>query len=196
MTRFVFLLCFLTLSSSALAETVYVTDVLKLRVSERPNSGGKKVVTLISGDALTVLERQPGYVKVKAQGGEVGWVKAAYLVYEKPARLIVEQMQTQLEQLKKRLSDAGNNAQSASDNAEEMLGQLQTAEKNSLRYQDQLSQLTRQNREYESSIARQDTSVSFIILLLIAAACFLLGLYLSWYVIDYRARKRHGGFRL
>jgi SH3 domain protein len=196
MTRIVILFSLLALSGHCLAETAYVTDLLRLSVSKLPQPGGKKVMTLSSGDAVTVLERQPGYIKVKSQDGKIGWAKAAYLVYEKPARLIVSQLETQLEGLQKQLTEANNNAQSASDHAEKLQGLLQTAEKNSLQHQNLLDQLKQQNQQYESSMTQFETCVPLTILLIASIVCFLIGMYISWYIIDYRLRKRHGGFRL
>ena len=110
MIRFVFLLGLIYLMSSAcVAETLYVTDLLRLSVTEQPQSKGKTVTTLSSGDPLTVLERQPGYAKVQTAEGLSGWTKSAYLVADKPARLIVAEMQNQLEQMKEQLSQALEN---------------------------------------------------------------------------------------
>ena len=186
----------LTSSSSSLAEIIYVTDMLRLNVSEQAQSRGKTVQTLSSGDILTVLERRPGYVKVKTQEGEIGWAKAAYLVSEKPARLVLSEMESQVERIKLQLNDANKNALSASDHAEKLQDQLQTSEKNALHYQNLLAQMKQQNQQYESSMTRFETCVPLTILLIACIVCLSLGLYISWYIIDYRLRKRHGGFRL
>lgn len=196
MTRIVIIISLLALSGLSHAETVYVTDLLRLSVSDAPQPGGKKIMTLSSGDALTVLERQPGYIKVKAEDGQIGWAKAAYLVYDKPARLIVSQMATQLAGLQQQLTTANNSAQSANKQSEKIQGLLQTAEKDSIHYQNLLDQMKQQNQQYESSMAQFETCVPLTILLIAGFVCFLFGIYLSWYIIDYRLRKRHGGFRL
>jgi len=196
MTRIVIIFSLLAFSGYSLAETAYVTDLLRLSVSDLPQPGGKKVMTLSSGDALTVLERQPGYIKVKTEGGQVGWAKAAYLVYDKPARLIVSQMETQLDEMQTRLTKANHHAQSANRQVEKTQGLLQTAEKDVLHYQNLLDQMKQQNQQYESSMAQFETCVPLTILLIASFVCFLLGIYISWYIIDYRLRKRHGGFRL
>lgn len=196
MIRFLTLVLLLASPCLGLAETVYVTDLLRLNVTEQANPQGATIQTLTSGDALTVLERQSGYIKVRTSTGEVGWAKAAYLVDEKPARLQLAEMRATLDQLESRLADANKNAQSAHDNAEKLQGMLLTTEKNALHYQDLLDKMKQQNQQYESSMAQFETCVPLTVLLIACSVCLLIGIYLTWYIIDYRLRKRHGGFRL
>lgn len=75
------------------AETVYVHDYLRLGVRTHPNSSEAAIAVVTTGDALTVLERQEGYLKVRAEDGTEGWVSDSYVSSEKPARLLLEQLQ-------------------------------------------------------------------------------------------------------
>src|SRR6185436_12169046 len=72
-------------AGSVCAETVYVTDVLRLGLYDAPNSSDKPVENLVSGTALEVLERDASYAHVRLADGREGWVKATYLVTDKPA---------------------------------------------------------------------------------------------------------------
>jgi SH3 domain protein len=197
MIRFVLSLGLLYLMASAcLAETLYVTDLLRLSVTEQPQSKGKLVTTLSSGDPLTVLERQPGYAKVQTRDGLSGWAKSAYLVADKPARLIVAETQNQLDQIKEQLSRARENEKSASSDAQKYQQLLQTSEKTVLQQNEQLENIQQQNRKYISSTREYARSVPIKIFLIAGILLFLIGILLGWYIMDYRMRKRHGGFRI
>jgi SH3 domain protein len=197
MIRFVFSLGLLFLMSSAsVAETLYVTDLLRLSVTEQPQSKGKTITTLSSGDPLTVLERQPGYAKVQTPDGLSGWTKSAYLVADKPARLIVAEIQDQLEQIKEQLTQALANEKAATSDARKYKQLLQTSEKTIQQQNEQLEQIQQQNRNYVSSTREFARSIPIKIFLIAGILLFLIGILLGWYIMDYRMRKRHGGFRI
>ncbi len=197
MTRLVvsFALLFM-IANTCVAETLYVTDLLRLNVSEKPQPGGKTVTTLNSGDPLTVLERQAGYVKVQTRDGLTGWAKSAYLVADKPARLIVAETQEKLTQTQEQLSQAREDAKSAQGEAVKYRKAMQTAEETLQQQNSQLENIEQQNRKYAFSTMKYASSVPINIFLIAGILLFLLGILLGWYIMDYRLRKRHGGFRI
>ena len=75
----------------AAAETAYVTDNLKLGLYEAEDTSGRAFRTLDSGQSMEVLIRAVNYANVRLPDGAEGWVKSAYLVDDKPAKLIVEE---------------------------------------------------------------------------------------------------------
>jgi SH3 domain protein len=184
------------MASACVAETLYVTDLLRLSMTEQPQSKGKTVTTLSSGDPLTILERQPGYAKVQTRDGLSGWAKSAYLVADKPARLIVAEMESQIAQMQEQLSAALKNAKTAQDDAQKYQQLLQTTQQTLQQQNEQLENIQQQNQEYASSTRKYARSVPIKIFLIAAILLFLIGILLGWYIIDYRLRKRHGGFRI
>ncbi len=197
MLRFVFSLGLLCLTAThCLAQTLYVTDLLRLSVNEQVKSGGKTVTTLNSGDPITVLERQPGYAKIKTRDGKVGWAKSAYLVTDKPARLIVNEKEQELAEMKERLAQALIDTKSARVEAEKYRKTLQTTEKSSQQQLAHLQSIQQQNQRYASSTKIYARSVPIKIFLITGIILFLIGIWLGWYIMDYRQRKRHGGFRI
>jgi len=180
----------------ACAETVYVTDLLRLNLYEAPRSQGEIIKTVTSGDALQILERQPGYAKIKTTNGTTGWTKSAYLVSEKPPRLIVSQMGQQLISLKKKTANAIKEMKTAQENAEKYQQILHSSENNSKSQGTQLQKLKQQNLEYVQSMKTYGSSVPLNVYLLSLLLVLVIGIASSWYYIDYRIRKRHGGFRL
>src|SRR5262245_60495077 len=110
----------LGVAAAASAETAYVTDSLRLGLYAEPDASGSPAQNLVSGTALEVLERTQGYARVRTPAGSEGWVKAAYLVDEKPAQLRVAELEAELATLR---SDA-DRARAARVSAEDELHRL------------------------------------------------------------------------
>jgi len=191
---FVIFLSLLPLTSNA--ETVYVTDLLRLNLHEGPKSQGEVIKTIISGDSLNIIERQPGYAKVKTADNVIGWTKSAYLVTEQPPRLIVKKMEKQLSKAKQLIKKSNSNMQIALVNAEKYQKQLLQNESKTNSQLIQLEKLKAQNKEFELSMSDYKSSVPLSAYLISILVFFIIGAAIGWYIIDYRIRKRHGGFRL
>jgi SH3 domain protein len=74
------------------AEFSYVTDELLLGLYEGDMASGKRIRSIESGTPLEVIERKQNYARVRTREGEVGWVKAGFLVKEKPAKTLVDEL--------------------------------------------------------------------------------------------------------
>ena len=83
----------------ALAETAYVTDNLRLGLHQAEDTSDRAFQTLESGQELEILSRTTNYAHVSLPDGTRGYVKAAYLVDEKPAKLIVAETQAEVDRL-------------------------------------------------------------------------------------------------
>ena len=73
----------------ASAETAYVTDNLRLGMHQAADTSDRAFRTLESGQELDIVERNRNYAQVVLPDGTQGYVKLAYLVFDKPAKLIV-----------------------------------------------------------------------------------------------------------
>ena len=83
----------------AAAETAYITDNLKLGMHEAADTSDRAFRTLESGQEMEILFRDRNYAHVQLPDGTQGYVKAAYLVFEKPAKLIVAEIQATVDRL-------------------------------------------------------------------------------------------------
>ena len=183
-------------SGQSIAQTRYVTDLLRLNLHEQPQSQGKIIKTVISGDPLVILENQPGYAKVRSTDGLIGWTKSAYLVDEKPPRLIVTQLEKKVAQLNKQKSKAVEEKKQAQKDAAKYKTLLETNKQNATSSNSQMEKLREQNKAYESAMRTYGSSIPLDVFLVSILVILVLGFALGWYIIDYRIRKRHGGFRL
>lgn len=178
------------------AQTAYVTDSLRLGLHRAADTSDRAFRTLESGQELEIQSRNTNYAQVRLPDDTVGYVKVAYLVTEKPAKLIVQETQTANEALQKEVAELNAAfAQPAATIAslEEQLAQGKSALDASTA---RLAELTSEN---ETLIKRQSqykysVPISWVggALAVISLAGFLGGL---WWT-DYRSRKRHGGFRI
>ncbi|MCP4369252.1 MAG: TIGR04211 family SH3 domain-containing protein [Deltaproteobacteria bacterium] len=65
--------------NTALAETMYVSDVLKLIVREGKGTGEKIITVLQSGQTVEVLQPEDDWALVRFNDGQEGWVLNRYL---------------------------------------------------------------------------------------------------------------------
>ncbi len=91
---------------AAVAETAYVTDNLRLGLHEAEDTSDRAFRSLESGQAMEILIRDRNYANVRLPDGTEGWVKNAYLVDDKPAKLIVAETQAERDALAAELEQA------------------------------------------------------------------------------------------
>lgn len=183
------------LSSTALSESVYVTDILHLGMYEAPGSGSK-VETLITGARLTVLEKTRKYIKVRTSSGNIGWAKAAYLVKEKPARLLVDQLMKKNQGLTDKLESEIKKTKGERKRLFELQQQSKLAIEDSNKQADRLTQLEKENVQFKKYMATYSTSIPFSVFMPAIILCLIAGFIACYFWIDYQSRKRHGGFRI
>ncbi len=202
--RFVLFIAVFGFVSPSTAEVAYVTDELLLGLFAKENATGKRIKSLQSGEQLEVIQRKSSYAKVRARDGASGWVKAAYIVNEKPAKLRVAELERDnlaisksLEEVKQKLAEPEA---------------IAAKEKDALR--SQLEQMDRQLENAKQAIARltgelQDTRLELIKYkpteqeidprwwyLLGVSMVFFVGIFMGMRIVEKRVRKRLSGFRL
>lgn len=194
--RFLFLLLLVIPFPGAAQDTLYVTDKLFLGLYPEADASGKALATLVSGTPLQILERAKYYTRVRTAEGTEGWVKSAYLVEEKPPRLLLEQLQAERDRLAEALSGAREQLQAAQQRATGATDKLRDLESGEAQRTAALSTLETENRSLRARLDQQGFQVPLSWLLAAAALCLLLGLWGGYAWIDYRIRRRHGGFRI
>ena len=85
-------------STSALAETGYITDQLKITLRSGESTTHKVIRMLPSGTAVTVLghNKQTNYAKVRLADGSTGYVLNRMILSERPARERLAEAEQQL----------------------------------------------------------------------------------------------------
>lgn len=78
-------LAFLTASNIALAENRYVTDRILLGVHQQASEASPIIESIPSGTAVTIIQHQDKFSKIRLASGTEGWVITSFLKKEKPA---------------------------------------------------------------------------------------------------------------
>jgi hypothetical protein len=174
------------------AETVYVTDELRLGLYEGEQTRGRPFKTLVSGDALEVLERARVSIRVRTPDKDEGWVKTAYVVSKEPARRRVAILsQANLQLIEER--DAANAAKAAAEARIKSLQQdLSIAEAGI----ENLPVLEKVNADLRAQLARAGAQVPLSWLMVSAGVALLIGALAGYFWLDRKVRRRFGGIRV
>jgi hypothetical protein len=173
------------------AQVVYVTDELRLGLYESELTNGRPFKTLLSGAALTVLERSLMSIRVRTEDGEEGWVKTAYIVEKEPGRRIAERLRGERDRLEEDLSGARGNLDVARERVATLEKELAAAQLGI----EELPALKRRNAELSEELAGYGARVPLPMALLGAALGLGLGGLIGYLSLDRRVRRHFGGIR-
>ena len=186
----------IALPLSGYAETAYVTDNLRLGLHQAEDTSDRAFRTLESGQEVEVLVRDRNYAQVRLPDGTLGYVKAAYLVGDKPAKLIVNETRAANEELEKKIADLNAafsqpaaTIASLQQQLDDRQSELDAATTRSTELASENDSLRHRQSQYKYSVPITWVGGALAVILL---AGFLGGL---WWT-DYRSRKRHGGIRI
>jgi SH3 domain protein len=183
-------------AGSAIAAPAYVTDLLRLGVHAAADTSDRPFTNISSGDRVEILEESRYYARVTIPGGRQGWVKKNYLLEEKPAILIVAELEkardealAELATLKSSLADRDARVSAFEQEIADREGQARG----------ELEELAALREERLDLMARLDSysfSVPGSLFFMGAAASVVAGFLVAWWWFDRRSRSRHGGFRV
>jgi SH3 domain protein len=188
--------CLALMAGTAGAETVYVTDSLRLGLHRAADTSDRPFENLVSGTPLEVLERNPNYARVRLEDGRDGWVKAAFIVTEKPAAARVLELETEMAGYEQAAASARTDKGAAEQELARLRGELQATTGSAESVQETIERLQSENAAHAERLDsyRNALPIVWVIpaVLLALAAGFFAGLW--W--LDASIRRRHGGFRV
>ena len=180
----------------AAAETAYVTDTLQLGLHQASDTSDRAFRSLDSGQELEILSRTTYYANVQLPDGTQGWVKAGFLVNNKPAKLIVAETRAEADGLARELEDLRSAfaAPAATiDALNQQVADLQA------RLDDRDAKVTELGEENVSLYNRQSQYKNSMPVQWVAGAvgiCLIGGFLFGLWWVDQRSRRRHGGIRI
>ena len=128
--------------------------------------------------------------------GTEGWVKSAYLVLDKPAKLIVAEtvaerdaLAAELEETKASFAQPAATIERLQAEATDLTAQLNAA-------QGEITTLQEENASIQGLKERYKGSVPLTWVGGAIAVTIVLGFLLGLWWTDHRSRKRHGGIRI
>ncbi len=180
----------------AVAETAYITDNLRLGLHQRADTSDRAFRMLESGQELEIISRDRNYANVQLPDGARGYVKAAYLVTEKPAKLIVAEtaaerdaLLVELEETKQAYAGPAATIQGLEDEVAGLTSQLTEA-------REEISGLRKENASIEGLKERYKGSLPLTWVAAAIGVCLVGGFLLGLWWVDRSSRKRHGGIRI
>jgi SH3 domain protein len=180
----------------AAAETAYVTDNLRLGLHQAADTSDRSFRTLDSGQELEILSRDRNYAHVSLPDGTQGYVKAAYLVDEKPAKLIVaetqaevDRLQAELEQLRRQFAGPAATISALEQEVSTLSAQLESNNT-------QIAELSDDNSDLRRRQSQMHYSLPLVWVGGATAVCLIGGFLLGLWWVDKRSRARHGGIRI
>ncbi len=185
-----------SLPLAVVADTVYVTDNLRLGLYEAPDTSGRPFRMLESGQAMEVLTRDRNYANVQMPNGTEGWVKSAYLVSDKPAKLIVAEtmaerdaLAAELEEMRLAFAAPAETISNLQSEATDLGSKLQASESLVEELEEQNAGFHGLKNQYKGSLPVNWVAAAI-------GVCLLGGFLFGIWWVDRRSRIRHGGIRI
>jgi len=178
------------------AAPAYVTDQLRLGVHNASDTSDRPFTSISSGDRVEILDETQYYVRVTIPDGREGWVKKNYLIEDKPAVLVVTEIEkarddalAELEALKSSLADRESRVSAIEK-------EILASEEQTKAEQQELVELREERRKLMSRLDSYSFSVPGNLFFIAAAASLMAGFLAAWWWFDRRSRSRHGGFKV
>ena len=147
-------------------------------------------------DVGIVLIRERNYANVRLPDGTEGWVKSAYLVDDKPAKLIVAEtieardaLATELEEARAAFAEPAATIEGLRNDAATLTTQLEASQAEVAELQDEVASIQGMKERYKGSLPLSWVAAATLV-------CLIVGLLGGLWWSDYRSRQRHGGIRI
>ncbi len=86
-------ICLVLFYSISQAETLYISDFLRITMRTGPGIDHKIIEMIKSGQAVTVLEQGPEWSKIQLPAGKEGWVLNRFLTSKPPSGLLLKKLE-------------------------------------------------------------------------------------------------------
>jgi SH3 domain protein len=187
---------FALLPMLAAAETGYVTDRLMLGLHQAADTSDRPFRSLESGTEFEILSRDRLYAHVRLPDGTQGYVKVAYVVFEPPAKLIVNQAQAEVERLTTELDEAKAAFAEPAAVIDSLKAEAGTLESDLEAARSRVEELEEDNARHQSRAERYQYSLPYKWVGGAIGVCLIAGFLGGLWWVDHRSRKRHGGIRI
>jgi SH3 domain protein len=179
-----------------LGETAYVTDNLRLGLYEAEDTSGRPMRMLESGQAMEVLSRDRNYANVQLPDASEGWVKTAYLVDDKPAKLIVAEITAERDALLAELEETKQAFAAPAATIETLRNDALTFETQLAESSSRVSTLEEENASIRGLKEQYKGSLPLSWVAIAIGACLIAGILMGMWWVDRQSRQRHGGIRI
>ncbi len=181
---------------TAAADTAYVTDNLRLGLHQAPDTSDRAGRYLDSGQEMEVLTRDRNYANVRLPDGAEGWVKAAYLVDDKPAKLIVAEITAERDALTLELEETRQSFAAPAATIDALRLEAAAFDVRLAEASSRISDLEEENAGFQGMKAQYRGSLPLSWVAAAIGVCLIGGFLFGMWWVDRRSRQRHGGIRI
>lgn len=181
---------------TAFGDTAYVTDNLRLGLHLAPDTSDRAFRYLDSGQEMEILTRDRNYANVRLPDATEGWIKAAYLVDEKPAKLIVAEITAERDALTAELEETKQAFAAPAATIEALRGDAATFDQQLAAANTRIAELEGENSAIRGLKEQYKGSLPWSWVAIAIGVCLIGGLLLGMWWVDRRSRMRHGGIRI
>ena len=173
-----------------------MTDNLRLGLHAAEDTSDRAFRFLESGQAMEILTRDRNYANVRLPDGTEGWVKSAYLVDEKPAKLIVAETMEERDRIARELEEAKAAFAEPAATIDDLRGQTAQLSTELDSAKAEIDALREENESIQGLKEQYRGSVPLTWVAGVIALCLVVGFLVGLWWVDHRSRKRHGGIRI
>ena len=181
---------------AAFAETAYVTDNLRLGLHQTPDTSDRAFRYLDSGQAMEILTRDRNYANVRLTDATEGWVKAAYLVDDKPAKLIVAEITAERDALAAELEKTNEAFAAPAATIENLRNDALAFDAKLAEADATIANLQNESASYQGLKQQYRGSLPLTWVAGAVGVCLIAGFLFGIWWVDRRSRIRHGGIRI
>lgn len=181
---------------AAFGETAYVTDNLRLGLHANETTSDRAFRMLESGQEMEVLTRDRNYANIRLPDGTEGWVKAAYLVDDKPAKLIVAEITAERDALIAELDETKQAFAAPAATIEKLKGEAAEFDAQLAAANDRIAELDQENDAIRGLKEQYRGSLPLSWVGIAIGVCLVGGFLVGMWWVDRRSRARHGGIRI
>ena len=146
----------------SLAETVYVSDSLRVGVRAEPDNSISPHGVVVTGMQLEVLERANGFIKIHSEGGVEGWIKDSYVTTTKPAKLELTAVRAEQAKLQMQLANQDKLLKDATTKAAALSAELQSTKTSNTELRARLTETTKGKTSHANQMY-----IGYVVLLLV-----------------------------
>ncbi len=123
-------ICLVFLCSISQAETLYISDFLRITMRTGPGIDHKIIEMIESGQSVTVLEQGPEWTKIQLPAGKEGWVLNRFLTPKPPSGLLLKKLETKHSELSLQVTNLIDENKKLRNENQRLDAELKTSSRN------------------------------------------------------------------
>ncbi|MFQ5484672.1 MAG: TIGR04211 family SH3 domain-containing protein [Desulfobacterales bacterium] len=123
-------ICLVFFCSISQAETLYISDFLRITMRTGPGIDHKIIEMIESGQSVTVLEQGPEWTKIQLPTGKEGWVLNRFLTPKPPSGLLLKKLEAKHSELSSQVTTLIDENKKLRSENERLDADLKTSSRN------------------------------------------------------------------